>query len=229
MKKSLSLLLALVLILSLIPMAASAASTPSWFDFEKIEINPDNPTGTRPYLGTKYDGTKVEISYKTYEKMEAQYKAWLISQEEKLAAANHEPNDHSFGIAYNTKYHWLSCPCGCEIDMEPHIDPKDAPNDYCVCGYHFSDNADLVTLWVKGCPPIKGFDKDKTEYTLKAYTYKDVKEIRISTRTFDSQATVELPEDLTLKDGENKFEIKVTSENQKVTKTYTLIITKEAK
>ena len=57
----------------------------------------------------------------------------------------------------------------------------------------------------------------------------DVKEIKVSTRTFDSEATVELPEDLTLKEGENKFDIKVTSENQKVTKVYTVIINKEAK
>ena len=64
------------------------------------------------------------------------------------------------------------------------------------------------------------------QYKLNAYTYKDVKEIQISTRTFDSEATVELPEDLTLKAGENKFEVKVTAENQKVTKIYTLIITK---
>ena len=84
-----------------------------------------------------------------------------------------------------------------------------------------------MTLWVKGCPGIKGFDKNKTEYELNAYTYKDVKEVKFSTRTFDSEATVEVPEDLTLKDGQNKFEIKVTSENQKVTKIYTVIINKE--
>ena len=59
-------------------------------------------------------------------------------------------------------------------------------------------------------------------------TYKDVKEIKVSTRTFDSEATVELPEDLTLKEGENKFDVTVTSENQKVTKVYTVIINKEA-
>lgn len=225
MKKMFSLLLALVLIVSMIPMAVSADS---WFDYEKIEINPNNPTGNRPYIGTKYDGTKVELSYKTYEKLLKQYYDWRDSQEEKLAAANHEPGEHSFGWASNTKYHWMACPCGCELNMEPHVDPKDAENDYCICGYHFSDNADLVTLWVNGCPPIKGFDKNKTEYELKAYTYKDVKEVKISTRTFDSQATVELPEDLSLKNGENKIEVKVTAENQKVTKTYTLIITKEA-
>ena len=96
-------------------------------------------------------------------------------------------------------------------------------------GYHFSDDADLVTLWINGCPGIKNFDKNTTEYKLNAYTYKDVKQIKISTRTNDSEATVELPDDLTLKEGENKFEIKVTSESQKVTKTYTVIITKEAK
>lgn len=226
MKKMITLLLALVLVISMIPMAASAANY-HWTQFEKIEINPDNPSGTAPYLGTKYDGTTVKLTYKDYEKLEAQYKDYLISLEEKLALANHEPNDHSFFWASNTKYHWLSCPCGCEINKEAHVDPKDAENDYCICGYKFSDNADLVTLWVKGCPPIKGFDKNKTEYELKAYTYKDVKEIDISTRTFDSEATVELPEDLTLKSGENKFEVKVTSENQKVTKVYTIIVTKE--
>lgn len=225
MKKMLSLLLALVLVLSMIPMAASAAS---WFDYEKIEINPDNPTGNAPYIGTKYDGTTEKISYKTYEKLEAQYKAWLVSQEEKLAAANHDPNDHSFGWASNTKYHWMACPCGCEINKEPHIDPKDAENDYCYCGYHFSSNADLVTLWVKDCPAI-GFKKDKTEYETNAYTYKDVKEIKIATRTHDSEATVELPEDLTLKEGKNVFEVKVTAENQKVTKVYTIVVNKEAK
>jgi len=225
MKKCISLLLALILIISMIPMAVSADS---WFDYQKIEPNPDNHTGNRPYIGTKFDGTTVEMSYETFDHLAAQYKAWLISQEEKWLAANHDPNDHSFGWASNASFHWLQCPCGCKISMEPHVDPLEAENDYCFCGYHFSDNADLVTLWVKNCPPIKGFNKNKTEYKLNAYTYKDVKEIKISTNTFDSEATVELPEDLTLKEGENKFEIKVTAENKKVTKVYTVIVTKEA-
>ena len=82
-------------------------------------------------------------------------------------------------------------------------------------------------LFRSGCPPIKGFNKNKTEYTLNAYTYKDVKSVKISTRTFDSQATVELPEDLTLKTGTNTIPVKVTAENQKATKTYTLTIVKE--
>lgn len=218
MKKLISLLLALVLVMSLIPMTVLAA-----------DVFRDDKTG-KWYELDKSGDISVEITDPDrIEKLDASYKEWLIAQEEQLAAANHEPNDHTYGINYNTKYHWLECACGAKISMELHIDPKDAEDDYCTCGYHFSDNADLVTLWINGCPPIKGFNKDKTEYELKAYTYKDVKEIKVSTRTFDSEATVELPEDLTLKEGENKFEIKVTAENQKVTKIYTVTITKESK
>ena len=226
MKKLLSLALVLILTLSLLPLSASALA---WSDFVEIIPNPDK-TEAAPFVGITYDNTTVNLSQGDYDTLMAQYLAHLERLEELLKAANHEPGKHKFnGYGSNTKYHWLQCACGCKISMEPHVDPKDAPNDYCICGYHFSDNADLVTLWVNGCPPIDNFNKNKTEYKLNAYTYKDVKKIKISTRSFDSEATVELPEDLTLKEGENKFDVKVTSENQKVTKTYTLIITKEAK
>lgn len=203
MKKLISLLLVLVLTVAMLPMTVCAAPPiPGPGPRPAPEEMPDDvPPITDPSL--------------------------LDTPQEKEAEPVHDPNKHEYGIAYNTKYHWLQCPCGCQISMEPHIDPKDAANDYCTCGYHFSDNADLVTLWVDGCPPIKNFSKNKTEYTLNAYTYKDVKSVKISTRTFDSQATVELPEDLTLKTGTNTIPVKVTAENQKATKTYTLTIVKE--
>lgn len=140
----------------------------------------------------------------------------------------HEPDAHAYSrYNWNTAYHWKECACGLRIGMERHVDPTTVDDDTCTCGYVFSDDADLVTLWVNGCPCIKNFDRKKTEYELKTYTYKDVKQIKISTRTHDSQATVELPEDLTLKPGKNTFEVKVTAENQKATKTYTLTIIKE--
>ena len=225
MKKLISLLLALVLLLSAIPMGASAYSI---FEFAEIKPNPDTAEAA-PYVGITYTNKEINLSQEDYDALQAQYKAHLVYLEELEKAANHDPNKHSFnGYGSNTKYHWMQCACGCRIGETLHIDPKEAPNDTCYCGYRFSDNADLVTLWIKGCPGIKDFDKNKTEYELNAYTYKDVKEIKISTRTHDSEATVELPEDLTLKEGENKFEIKVTSENQKVTKVYTVIINKEA-
>lgn len=205
MKKLITMLLVLILVLSLIPVSAMA-STP-----------PQLPNGFKPAPQLPPEIKDQIIADDLKDKVT---KAPFAYQNP------HPGKDHEYGYASNAKYHWLQCPCGCKISMEAHVDPKDATDDYCFCGYHFSDNADLVTLWVNGCPPIKNFNKNTTEYKLKAHTYKDVKEIKISTRTFDSEATVELPEDLTLKAGENKFDVKVISENQKVTKTYTLIITK---
>jgi len=229
MKKLLTLLLALVLVISMLPMAVSAADANDLHvtDYLNVKVNPKNDSGLTPFMVTKGEET-IKLTYADYEALEEAYKAYLVSLEEKLALANHDPGDHHYRWAANAKYHWLDCPCGCKISMEPHVDPKDAIGDYCTCGYRFGDNADLVTLWIAGCPGIENFDKDTTEYKLNAYTYKDVKEIKISTRTFDDCATVELPEDLTLKEGENKFEIKVIAENQKATKVYTVIINKEA-
>lgn len=215
MKKMITLLLALVMVISLIPMSAMAAlklPANKLPDFSNVPV-----TQGKPDLTTKEDEHKKDFEIKDI----------TLKKDNGNATPTHNAEgDEIVGIGYDTKYHWQQCACGCKIGMELHVDPKDAVNDYCTCGYHFSDNADLVTLWVDGCPPIKNFDKNTTEYKLNAYTYKDVKEIKISTRTYDSEATVELPEDLTLKAGENKFDVKVTSENQKVTKIYTLIVTK---
>ena len=191
MKKMLSFLLALLMVISLLPVMASAK------------------TGNAPEAISGGPGTNEP------------------EKSAPIPVYYHDPNAHDYdGYGCNTKYHWKLCACGCKISVEPHVDPKDAKDDYCICGYHFSDDADLVVLWIDGCPGIKKFDKDTTEYKLNAHTYKDVKEIRIVTKTNDSEATVELPEDLTLKSGENKFEIKVTSENQKVTKIYTVTVVK---
>lgn len=220
MKKLFSLLLALILVLSLIPTAAIAAET-----------LPETPTTTlTTKKNEKEDADGKHDKDDKGDKHDKNDKHDKKDHKKKPPVAIHKPNEHSYsGYGCNTAYHWLQCACGCRISVEPHIDPKDAPDDYCTCGYHFSDNADLVTLWIDGCPPIKGFNKNKTEYKLNAYTYKDVKEIKVSTTTYASEATVELPEDLTLKEGENKFDIKVIAENQKVTKVYTVIIHKEAK
>ena len=214
MKKIISLLLALMLVMSMIPMAVSAAYTGK--DVTEVV---DYGDGT--YGGITAGGDKVELSKDEYN---AILKEWGVGKHEPI----HEPNKHKYSTQFNTKFHWLGCPCGCKISMERHIDPKDAPNDTCTCGYRFSDNCDLVTLWFGGCEEIKDFNKNTTEYTLKAYTYKDFKEVKISAHTFDSEATVELPEDLTLKEGTNVFPVKVIAENQKNTKTYTVTVIKES-
>ena len=225
MKKFLSLIPALMLTLSLLPMGASAFT---WRDYYHVKPNTDR-TEAAPYIVEKSDGSHVNLSQEDYDTIRALHKAHMASKEER-ASANHPTAEHKFSYASNTKYHWLQCPCGCQVNKEAHVNPLDTDDDYCICGYHFSDDADLVTLWLDGCEGLKNFRKDVYEYETKAYTYKEVNEIkRIATRTHDSEATVEIPEDLTLKEGENKIEVKVTSENKKVTKTYTVIVHKEAK
>lgn len=214
MKKMVALILALTILCSVFPMAASASSLTNEEIWNLIINSQNGNTEPTPPSSEGQEGEKKE------EKKEE-------TKKEIVPVYYHDPNNHSYdGYGFNTAYHWLLCACGCKISVEPHVDPKDAKDDYCICGYHFSDDADLVVLWIDGCPGIKKFDKDTTEYKLNAHTYKDVKEIRIVTKTNDSEATVELPEDLTLKSGENKFEIKVTSENQKVTKIYTVTVVK---
>jgi len=249
MKKLISLMLALILVCSMIPMTASAAFDPSgYFMFTKdesgnnwtgykntssgvqhstipvSEFNPGNYDNI-VYTNNKWFGYS---STGTGGNIDSEMKAYIQAVQAAAAIPVHtDPRDHDLGWNCNTKYHWKECACGARFGEELHVDPLETENDYCVCGYHFSSNADLVTLWVKGCPGIKNFNKNTTEYKLNAYTYKDVKEVKFSTRTHDSESTVELPEDLTLKEGENKFEIKVHSENKKVTKVYTVIINKE--
>ena len=229
MKKMLSLLLALVLVLALVPLSVSAVETEAPAAEEEVTYYDKGDDGkwyeVDPVTGNFGSPVTDSELIAALDKVYADY--WNSLNAVYEHPHPEDPNDHTLGWASNTKYHWLACACGHQISMEPHVDPKDAENDTCICGYHFSSNADLVTLWVNGCAPIKNFNKNKTEYELTAYTYKDVKEIKISTRTYDSQATVELPEDLTLKQGKNTFEVKVIAENQKDTKTYTLTIIKE--
>ena len=222
MKKLISLLLSLILICSLLPLSAMADTA-----VEQFWIRDEN--------GTWHEviGDQVGAALTDPDMIALLDKGWneyLESLEDDNVPNVHDiPWEHDLGWNSNTKYHWKECACGARFGEELHVDPLSTEDNYCICGYHFSDDADLVTLWINGCPGIKNFDKNTTEYKLNAYTYKDVKQIKISTRTNDSEATVELPEDLTLQEGENKFEIKVTSESRKVTKTYTVIITKEPK
>ncbi len=216
MKKLISLLLALILICSLIPMSTLAASyirdeDGTWYEFIEDSENPFGDVITDPEL---------------LDALENSYKEYLASLANQIPVHT-DPRDHVLGWNSNTKYHWKECACGARFGEELHVDPLDTDDDTCICGYHFSDNAQLVTLWLKDCNELKGFDKDVYEYETNVFTYKDVNEIkRIATRTHDSEATVELPKDLTLKEGENKFEIKVTAENKKATQIYTVIVHK---
>ena len=225
MKKLLTLLLAFVLVFSLIPVSASAWMWwPFWPPKPSTPTSPPSipstplqpPIFTPPTSNPDEPGDEPPTSDEVKEE-----------KKEEVIVYIHDPNDHSYnGYGFDTKYHWLECACGCKISMELHVDPKSTTDDVCTCGYQFSDNADLSVLWIDGAFPINNFNKDVTEYEVKAHTYKEFKEAKISTFTYDSEATVEYPKDLTLKAGKNVFEIKVTAENQKVTKTYTVTVVK---
>lgn len=226
MKKLITLVLVLILVTSLIPMSAAATDGFDPSIFETI-VESDGK-----WFGFSEGSTGEDITeiFNAYLKEHPEYLTGTgvgtaEPEPEKKEIPVHDPNKHTYsGYGFNTKYHWLECACGQGINMEPHVDPLKAKDDTCTCGYRFSSNCDLVTLWVKGCPAIKDFDKDVTEYTLNTFTYKPIYEIKIAFRTHDSEATVELPEVLILEEGENIFEVKVTAENQKDTKTYILKI-----
>ena len=218
MKRITAFLLALVLTFSLIPTMAFAKEKKT--DEKKPEQSQvESDKSKKDKDDKKKDGKDKGDKDKHDKKKDGKGKTAYV------------PHDHEYnGYGSNPTYHWLECACGCKINVEYHVDPLNTDDDYCFCGYHFSDNAELVTLWLQDCDTLKNFRKDVLEYETNAFTYKDVKEIkRIATRTFDSEATVEIPEDLTLQEGENKIEIKVIAENKKVSQVYTVIVNKEAK
>ena len=165
MKKLVSLLLALVLICSLIPMTALAATfNPA--EYKVIVAEGNKWIGYKAGDTVGNGGTDVTKDFKKF--LADQEKAKHDDDDDEVTLSHGDEGDEIIGYGCDTKYHWLQCACGCKIGEELHVDPKDTTDDTCTCGYHFSDNADLVTLWVKNCPEIKDFDKNQTEYKLNA-------------------------------------------------------------
>lgn len=141
----------------------------------------------------------------------------------------YDSHEHEFTTVYDRKNHWEECDCGEKQNKKPHVDPAKDDDKICGCGYVFSNNADLVTLWLEGMVLSPRFDKEITEYTANVHTYKDFTATKVKTETFDALAKVELPKDLTLQEGENTFQITVTAEDTVTTKTYTVTAYKTAK
>lgn len=220
MKKIISLLLALVLALSIIPMAAMAVEEADLGMFDEIIRTEDGkfyghvfetPSGIKEYY-VPLEGAQLEAAEKLYNE-------WLASQ--------NTYHEHKFGLEITRSGHYYSCDCGARTAIVPHIDPTNAVNGRCTCGYKFMDNATLTVLWINDVRLTTRFNPETTEYEAKTVSYKDVTELKINAKAFDDMATVELPEDLTIKEGSNKIEIKVTAEDGKTTKTYTVNIVKE--
>lgn len=136
---------------------------------------------------------------------------------------------HSYKPGYNRIYHWSICACGKTTNEIRHVDPATDADKICTCGYKFNDNAQITTLWFADMNLSPRFSKDITEYTAETVTWKDVTSTKITANLFDARATVQLPEDLTIKEGANKFELLVTAEDKTTTQVYTVIAMKPAK
>lgn len=217
-----SLVLALVLLVSALPMAACAVTMKGYKDATHIQ-----QSGTGGFVSSYVfdDGTKVitDVNGKITSSTHPDYKVGeSITKVDGVSGTWIDAHIHEYEWFSNRDGHGYRCKCGAKSNFAKHTDSGDGT---CQCGYKFMTNADLTVLWMRGVKLSPAFKKDVTEYE-GTLTMKDLEETWISVFSFDAKATVELPENLTLKEGTNTFQIKVTAEDGKTTKTYTVKVTK---
>ena len=244
MKKMICALLALVLALSLVPMTALAAEeltaevTVKVYYAKDYESEYKVTVGSEPVTLTADRYEKVDGRLYNFHKFSNNQKTITIPAYDGSAAWHKEWDEieqyyvrhtHSYVTKYNRHQHWDLCDCGHITGRAKHMDPAGLKEKVCSCGYKFSSNCDLTTLWLKDMNLTERFNRETTDYTALVYAYKNVDKTSISAKSFDALATVELPEDLTLGDGLNTFEITVTAEDKEHTKTYTVVAVKPAK
>lgn len=224
MKRIISALLVLILLLSALPLAASAAKvTVEGYD----KVTHVQKAGTGGFVSTyKFkDGTKIITNDGTV--TYSNYKGVAVNDVITQGAGGTETwiaaHLHEFEWTVNRDGHFYRCKCGSKHNFAEHTMGADGK---CICGYTFMDNADLTVLWMRGIKLSPSFKKNVTEYEGKLLV-KDLEETAISAFSFDGKAEIELPKDLTLKKGTNTFEVKVTAEDGKTTKTYTVTVEKE--
>lgn len=170
--------------------------------------------------GKKYDTIKIPA----YDGTAKWKKTW-----NNTISIVYKVHTHKYFPGFSRLYHWDICECGDTTKEVRHVDPATDSDKICTCGYHFSDNADIVTLWMENMNLTPRFNKDTTEYIGEVYTYKDVSSTSFSVSTFDALATLSLPTNTEIHEGANKFEFVVTAEDKKTTKTYTVIAVKPVK
>ena len=178
-------------------------------------------------------GNYITFNKKIYEFVgvffEGKYHSSVTVNYDIALEAVYVPHTHSYYQKHDRVTHWLQCRCGSKIQNQLHVDPATDDDSICTCGYKFSDNADLVTLWLRNMVLSPRFNKGVTEYTGQIHTYKDVTSTEVRYRTFDAKATVEVSGGTEINDGLNVFEITVTAEDRKTTKTYTVFASKPVK
>lgn len=253
------LLLALVLLVSALPLSALATETEETKESLKgtvsikvvvgkstlysysIEVGDEPVNLTAPqYIKHKnkyYEFCYFTVSDKTADNpgsvtipaFDSEDSATWQKNWGKTIKAVYKVHKHSLRFGYGRIYHWNICVCGYTSNEVRHVDPATDADKTCTCGYKFSDNADLTTLWLTNMLLSPSFKSDITEYTGQVRTYLDVTSTTITAKPFDALATVELPESFEIHEGVNKFVIHVTAEDKTTKKTYTVTAVKPIK
>lgn len=216
-----SLLLALVLLAGALPMAACAVTMSHYTSATHIQ-----QAGSGAFV-SYYDFDNGRVIVDTdgkiiFSSVEGYQVGDVVTKVKGDAGTYIAAHVHEYEWLVNRDGHGYRCACGAKKQFSKHTDSGDGT---CQCGYKFMTNADLTVLWMRGIKLSPAFQKGVTEYE-GTLTMQDLKETKISAFSFDAKATIELPEDLTLKDGVNTFQIKVTAEDGKTTQTYTVKVTK---
>lgn len=221
MKKTISLLLALVLLLSLIPMGASAAEGWAWRLITRDTTEYHYEDGTYVI----YDNSKGWILESTNPAYEVQVSDKYNTGDPDYIITDYTIHDHTYGWEISRDGHFLGCYCGLRKgDIIPHDAYKDAVDGRCVCGYKYMDDATLNVLWISGVKLDKPFKPGTTEYKATLLD-KDTKAVNISAFTTDAKAGLEVSGDMILKSGTNTITLKVTAETG-TENTYTVTIEK---
>lgn len=250
----LSLLLVLVLMLSMLPVSAAASDTSDSKEEKTASVKIKVVASSKTlYTYTVKVGDKAVTlendNYITHKNSVYKFSHYTVSGKKKSSVtipAYDGTNDwkkkwgetisvvytahtHKYHPGYSRLYHWSICACGDTTNEVRHVDPATDDDKICTCGYAFSSNADLSTLWLANMQLSPRFVKETTEYIGEVHTYLDVTSTSITARPFDALATVQLPENLEIHEGANKFQIVVTAEDKAATKTYTVIAVKPVK
>lgn len=223
-RRMLSLTLVLVLLLSMVPMAAGATTIQGW-SWRLI---------TRDYTQFHFaDGTYVTVDNSEdwiTESTNSEYDVEVTDQYNPGQPAPvlkfEDPyHVHTWGEEMSRDGHFTGCACGARKgDIIPHVAVEDAVDGRCVCGYKFVDDACLNVLWISNVKLDSRFTPDDTEYVA-TLVNKDAEAVNISAFTRDARAQLEVSGDMILKEGTNTITLKVTAETGKEN-TYTVTIEK---
>lgn len=234
-RKLLCALLVLIMMLSMLPLSALASTATvtvvthiGGLTSSKTYTVDENPIPVTPTRFIKYCGKIYAYSGGSfiipgYDGTDAWKNTWGTIH------LFYEKHEHSYAPSHNRKAHWMGCACGSFYGKAPHVDPAKDEDKICTCGYQFSSNADLTTLWFTDIRFDERFKSDVTEYTAKTVDYYDVTSTKITANLCDGMATLSMPDSTAIKEGSNTFKLVVTAEDKTTTKTYTVTVIKPVK